>query len=91
MILARVKGNVVASYQYPCFDGQKIMIVQPIDANGNDKGKTFLSCDSVQAGPGDVVLVEQEGNCAREILGSMKDPYHSVIMGIVDKVTTEKN
>lgn len=86
MILARVLGNVVATEKYPSFEGQKLLIVRPVDESGNDIGDTFLSCDSVQAGPGDVVLVEQEGNCARQILGNPKDPFHSVIVGVVDKV-----
>lgn len=86
MILTRVKGNVVATVKHPCFIGHKVLIVQPIDANGNDIGKSFLSCDTVHAGPGDVVLVQQEGNSARELLGTKDDPFHSVIVGIVDKI-----
>ena len=35
MILARVKGNVVATAKHDCFIGHKIMIVHPIDENGN--------------------------------------------------------
>jgi len=90
MILGYVKGNVVASAKYPCFEGHRLLIVQPIDESGSDKGDSFLACDSVQAAPGDVVLVEREGNTARQILGTPDDPFHSVIVGIVDRVTTEK-
>ncbi len=90
MILARVKGNVVATVKHPCFEGHKVMIVQPIDDEGNDLGKSFLSCDTAQAGPGDVVLVQQEGNTARQLLGTLDDPFHSVIVGVVDKVVKEK-
>ena len=90
MILCRVKGNVVATLKHPCYEGHKILIVQPIDEKGNDMGDSFLSCDSVQAGPGDTVLVMQEGNAARQILGTWEDPFHSVIMGIVDKVSVEE-
>ena len=90
MILGRIKGNVVATAKYPCYVGQRLLIVQPIDENGNDKGASFLSCDSVQAGPGDVVLVEREGNTARQILGTPDDPFHSVIVGIVDKINVKK-
>lgn len=90
MILTRVKGNVVATVKHPCFKGHKVLIVQPIDINGNDIGKSFLSCDTVHAGPGDVVLVQQEGNTARELLGTKDDPFHSVIVGIVDEVVTKE-
>lgn len=90
MILARVKGNIVASAQYPCFDGQKILIVQPIDETGKDKGDSFLACDTALSGPGDVVLVEREGNTARQLLGTPNDPFHSVIVGIVDNVNLDE-
>ena len=87
MKLARVIGNVVATRKYPCFKGHKVLIVQPIDESGNDVSKSFLSCDTVDAGPGDIVLVEQEGNAARQLLGTMQDPFHSVIVGVVDRVS----
>jgi ethanolamine utilization protein EutN len=86
MILGYIKGNVVATHKYPCYAGHKILIVQPIDETGNDKGDAFLACDAAQAGPGDVVLVEREGNTARQLLGTEKDPFHAVIVAIVDKV-----
>lgn len=89
MIMCRVKGNVVATIKQPCFKGHRILIVQPIDENGNDKGDSFLSCDNAQSGPGDVVLVQREGNTARQLLGTADDPFHSVIVGIVDKINDD--
>jgi ethanolamine utilization protein EutN len=67
------------------------MIVQPIDEEGKDISQSFLSCDTVDCGPGDVVLVEQEGNAARQLLGTMDDPFHSVIVGVVDRVSITEN
>ncbi|MBT3236256.1 MAG: hypothetical protein HN353_09930 [Bdellovibrionales bacterium] len=90
MILARVKGNIVSDHKLPCFRGHKIMIVQPVDENGDDQGSPFLSCDTVKSGAGDVVLVEQEGNCARQLLGTKEDPFHSVIVGVVDCVSIKE-
>lgn len=89
MKLARVIGNVVATLKDPCFKGHKVLIVQPIDESGNDTSASFLSCDTVNAGPGDIVLVEQEGNAARQLLGTKDDPFHSVIVGVVDKVNIQ--
>ncbi len=86
MILARVKGNVVASVKCSCYEGQRLLIVQPIDEKGNDLGDSFLACDTVQSASGDVVLVEREGNTARQLLGTSNDPFHSVIVGRGDKV-----
>ena len=90
MRLARVIGNVVATRKVPCYKGHKLLIVQPVDENGNDISESVLSMDTVNAGPGDLVLVEQEGNAARQLLGTIDDPFHSVIVGVVDKVYIEK-
>ena len=87
MILARVIGNAVATVKHPCFKGHRVLMVQPVDEYGNDIGSSFLSCDCVQAGPGDTVLVQQEGNTARQLLGKWTDPFHSVIMTVVDRVS----
>lgn len=89
MILCRVKGNVVATVKEPCYSGHKVLIVQPVDEHGGDMGDSFLACDPVQACPGDTVLVAREGNCARQILGTEDDPFHSVIIGIVDRCNVE--
>jgi microcompartment protein CcmK/EutM len=37
------------------------------------------------------VLVQQEGNTARELLGTRQDPFHSVIVGIVDAVAVDRD
>lgn len=89
MILARVIGNSVASVQHPCMEGRSVLIVQPVKGDGRSPlGRSFLSIDSVQAGVGDLVLCAREGNTARQILGKDTDPLHSVILGVVDVVTT---
>ena len=86
MKLCRVKGNVVATVKHPTYTGHKVMIVQPIDGAGKDTGDSFVAVDLVQAGPGDKVLVMQEGNGVRQILKVEKLPIRSVIIGIVDAV-----
>lgn len=90
MILGRVIGNSVSTVKHASFEGRSVLIVQPVASDGvTAKGAAFLSVDSVQAGPGDLVLVAREGNTARQILGSDTDPLHSVILGIVDALSGE--
>lgn len=89
MKLCRVKGNVVATAKHPTYQGHKLMIVQPLDERRADAGEPFLAVDLVQAGPGDVVLVMQEGNGVRQILKQQKLPIRSVVIGIVDHVEVE--
>ena len=87
MKVARVLGNVVASAHHPAYDGRKLMVVQPEDPHGRPFGKSYLAVDTVQAGPGDRVLVLTEGNGVRQILGKEVGPVRSVIVGIVDDVS----
>ena len=88
MILARVIGNAVATIKHPAYEGKSIMVLRPVALDTHTPmGKEFLAVDSVQAGPGDLVMASREGNTARQILGTSTDPFHSVIVGIVDEVT----
>lgn len=86
MMLGKVIGNVVATAKLPILQGLKIMVVQPVDAAGNPKGQTLLAFDMVQAGIGDTVLVIDEGNSCRTILGDPQAPIRMLIVGIVDAV-----
>lgn len=87
MRLCRVLGSVVATVKHPVYTGQKLLIVQPIDEAGRDVGTSYLAVDTVQAGPGDRVLVMSEGNGVRQILQiGDRVPIRSLIVGIVDQV-----
>ncbi len=87
MRLCRVIGNVVATVKHPAYIGQKLMIVQPVEPDGRDTGASFLAVDTVQAGPGDRVLVMSEGSGVRQILQiGDRVPIRSLIVGIVDQV-----
>lgn len=88
MKLCEVIGNVVASVKHPAFVGHKVLLCQSLDANGKPVGSPLIAVDRVQAGIGDRVLVNQEGNGSRQLLGTIdgKLPIRSVIVGIVDSV-----
>ena len=45
MILCRVIGNAVASVKHPCFEGKSILVLQPVEVDGNTpKGGEFFVC-----------------------------------------------
>jgi len=86
MKLCRVEGTVVGAVHHPVYDGQKLLIVTPIDG-----GDSFLAVDRVQAGVGDTVLVNQEGNGARQLLKmGQQVPIRSLIVGVVDEVQRDE-
>ena len=68
MIIARVVGNIVATQKNADFVGTKILIVQPLTLDGRKWGDELLAVDGVDAGPGDRVLVVQEGWSASHVV-----------------------
>jgi microcompartment protein CcmK/EutM len=87
MILGRVIGNVVSTIKLPVLEGHKLLLVRPVDPSGKPRGKSLLALDGAQAGPGDTVLVLEEGNSSRMILGEAMAPVRSMVVAVVDQVT----
>ena len=56
MKLARVVGTVVATVKNPPLEGKKILIIRPIDRQGELRGSSILALDSVGAGVGENVF-----------------------------------
>jgi ethanolamine utilization protein EutN len=83
----RVVGPLWSTVKHPAFVGKTLLVVQPLDAEGNDVGASFVAIDRAQAGVGDRVIVMTEGTGVRQILkeGDIV-PIRSAIVGIVDAV-----
>lgn len=87
MYIGRIFGNVVATIKEPLFEGRKLLLVERLRLEGDADAKYDIAVDLVQAGPGDIVLVLDEGNSARQLLGREPDGcIRAVIVGIVDQV-----
>ena len=87
MYIGRVSGTVVATIKNELFQGHKLLVVDKLDLDGRRTAKYDIAVDVVQAGVGDLVLVLDEGNSARQILG--REPLgaiRAVVVGIVDEV-----
>lgn len=89
MILARVTGTVVATRKHPRLEGNRLLIVHPVDLGQRLTGSSFLALDTVDAGEGDLVLVNREGGGARIVFGDQRIPVQAVIVGVVDGVDVE--
>ena len=88
MILGKVCGTVVSTVQHPFYQGKKQLIVRHVTPDGAFDGDRYvIAVDLVGAGVGETVLVEDEGNSARQLMGATNAPVRSVIVGIVDQVT----
>jgi microcompartment protein CcmK/EutM len=86
MILGKVVGTVVTTISHPDYKHRRLLVVQPLTLPGEEPVDDFLALDTTQAGIGDTVLVNREGNGARQVLNNPDAAVISVIVGIVDSL-----
>ena len=90
MWLARVLGSTVSTIKHSAYAGRRIMVVQPLDLALADGGPTSLAVDAVGSGPGEVVVVCDEGYSTCQVLGfDALQPLRSIIVAIVEHVELE--
>jgi ethanolamine utilization protein EutN len=89
MILGKVLGTVVTTISHRDYKNRRLLVVQPLCLLGEAPGEDFIALDNTQAGIGDTVLVNREGNGARQALKNPDACVISVIVGIVDSVYLE--
>lgn len=89
MKIARVVGNIWATRKHPGLANGKLLLVQVLDEKtGEVTGEPAMAMDKCfGAGPGDTVLIVDEGGAARQILNDKSAPVRLVIAGIVDEVS----
>lgn len=83
MLLAKVVGTVVATRKEPSLDGLKLLLVRPVNDEGQEMGAPLAAADAVGAGPDEMVLVAS-GSSARQTQLTDKRPVDAVVMAIVD-------
>jgi microcompartment protein CcmK/EutM len=85
MKVASVVGTVVSTINHPLFDNRRLLICEYEDADGAAVGGYTIAVDLVDAGVGEVVLLIDEGNSARQLLDVETGPIRAVVVGIVDE------
>lgn len=95
MFLARVTGTVVSSVKDKTLNGQKLLVVEPLNMKYDESqkpaslghtGRAIVAIDVVGCGEGQLVLVVQ-GSSARMTDQTKNLPADAVIVGIVDAAT----
>ncbi len=89
MIIGTVRGDIVSTINHPFYTGKKLLVVEKEDASGKPAGYLVAIDGGVQAGVGERVLVIDEGNSARQIVGDPNAPLRSIIVGIIDHIDIE--
>jgi ethanolamine utilization protein EutN len=91
MIIGKVVGTVVTTISHPHYDQRRLLVVQPLVSQGDAINDDFIAVDHTHAGIGDTVLVNREGNGARQVLNLSDGCIISVIVGIVDEVNIQES
>lgn len=89
MKIGRVAGTVVSTINSPFYDGKRLLLVDLLGPDGAESGKYTIAVDAIDAGPGDPVLVLDEGNSARQIFGAKDAPVRAVVVGIIDEIEVD--
>jgi microcompartment protein CcmK/EutM len=86
MLIGRVIGELVATQKHSSHEGRKLLLVQPLNLNGSDRGDPVVALDAVDAGVGDHVLVATEGFSAMTAVGRPQSPIDMAVVGFIDRV-----
>lgn len=87
MLLCRVVGDVVSTVKNQHLQGNKLLLVQPVDLDTHTPtGVELIAVDHAQAGAGDLVLVNKEGGSARLMLQDEESPAQAVVVAVVDGI-----
>lgn len=85
MLLARVEGHVVAVRKHRSLEGWRLVVCQPIDAQGRPEGTPQVAIDALGAGLHQQVVISSDGAAARRAVGDEKSPVRWLIIGVVDE------
>jgi len=83
MQIARVIGTVVSTVKNESIEGRKILLVQTLDADLNEKGKPMVALDAIGAGVGELVFWCR-GKEASFPFKRDETPTDCTIVGIID-------
>jgi len=83
MLIGKVVGSVVSTQKDEKLESLKLMVVQVHNHRFEPKEQYVVAVDSVEAGPGDVVLYAT-GSSARQTHLTDAKPCDAVIMAVID-------
>jgi microcompartment protein CcmK/EutM len=87
--VGRVVGTVVSTINSPVFEGRRLLLCDVLDVSGEPDGSYLICVDTVGSGAGEAVLILDEGNSARQVLGMSAGPVRAVVVGVVDQLTAD--
>jgi ethanolamine utilization protein EutN len=84
MQLGRVLGTATATVKHATFQGERLLVVQLLTADGKADGEPLLVFDRLGAGQGDEVLCTNDGKALQDLLGATT-PGRWSVLGLPDR------
>ena len=85
MQLANVVGHATSTVKHPSMTGWRLLVVQPLSAEGKEDGEPLLAIDNLGAGSAHRVIISNDGAGARELVGDRNSPVRWMVVGICDE------
>ncbi len=90
MDIGKIIGTVVATRKDPSLTGTRLLVVQPLDANGKSVASPLIAVDPHgAAGYGDTIYMVTGGD-AIGVMSGREMPVDVAVVGIVDSMTVAK-
>lgn len=86
MLFGQVKGTAICTQKYPCMEGLKLLLVQPVDKHLKPLGGLQVAADVVRAGPGDLCMMVRSREAAMALPEIKFVPVDLTLVGIVDEL-----
>ena len=84
MQLGQVVGQATATVKHPSLKSWRLLVVQPLGADGKEDGEPLLAIDHLGAGRAGRVIISNDGAGAREVIGDKNSPVRWMVLGICD-------
>lgn len=89
MFLGRVAGRVWSTVKNPALHAQRLLIVQPVTAEGEPHGRQIICTDTTGAGAGELIYWCRGRESTFPFLPE-EVPTDATIVGIVDEINLKK-
>lgn len=84
MQLGHVVGHAVSSVKHVSMHGWRLLLVQLLATDGKPDGEPILAIDNLGPAIGQRVVVCNDGQSARQMVGHKNSPVRWMVLGICD-------
>ena len=81
---ARILGTTQATTKHSSLEGRRLVIVQPVLADGSPDAGPLIAIDPLGCRRGDLVMITSDGKYIRELTKDESTPLRWSIIGIQD-------